>query len=304
MNNKIIRFIKNVGLYFGFAIFLALLGKVIYGVDETNTIQCPDSYVYFIVFFPILCVFAFRHRKKFTDIVNGVIHAKHTELPPMEPFTDASKKYVVDTIVYPTEAATTDIPAINFQDVLSRVDSMEGHDFEHWSADLLMKLGFQNVSVTPASGDHGVDVLAQKDGIKYAIQCKRYSHDLGNTPVQEVHAGKQMYGCQIGVVLTNKYFTPGAKQLADATGVLLWDRDWLIQKIQETANTAPQARRTDDDLYLDAVKFVLDYRTASVAAVQRRFKIGYAQAARLIDKMEADGYVGPFRGSTPREILK
>lgn len=115
---------------------------------------------------------------------------------------------------------------------LSTVDNIEGHDFEHWCADLLKRNGFSKVEVTPASGDHGVDILAEKDGIHYAIQCKCYSHDLGNTPVQEVYAGKEMYRCQVGAVMTNRYFTSGAKQLAEQTRVLLWDRDKLQSLIE------------------------------------------------------------------------
>ena len=115
---------------------------------------------------------------------------------------------------------------------LSRIDSMEGHDFEHWCAELLEENGFSNVEVTVGSGDQGVDVLAQKDGIRYAIQCKCYSKDLGNKPVQEVNTGKVLYRCQIGVVMTNRYFTKGAKDAADATGVLLWDRDKLKQMME------------------------------------------------------------------------
>lgn len=112
---------------------------------------------------------------------------------------------------------------------LSKIDLMEGHEFEHWCADLLKKTGFSSVEVTVGSGDQGVDVLARKDGIRYAIQCKCYSKDLGNKPVQEVNTGKTIYHCQIGVVMTNRYFTKGAKDAADATGVLLWDRDKLKQ---------------------------------------------------------------------------
>ena len=112
---------------------------------------------------------------------------------------------------------------------LSKIDLMEGHEFEHWCADLLKKNGFSNVEVTVGSGDQGVDVLARKDGIRYAIQCKCYSKDLGNKPVQEVNTGKTIYHCQIGVVMTNRYFTKGAKDAADATGVLLWDRNKLKQ---------------------------------------------------------------------------
>ena len=115
------------------------------------------------------------------------------------------------------------------------IDFMDGHDFEYWCAGLLRHIGFQGVTVTQGSGDQGVDILAQKDGIRYAIQCKRYSSNLGNTPVQEVHAGKMMYNCQIGAVMTNRHFTDGAKRLAAATGVLLWDRDWIRTALMRSA---------------------------------------------------------------------
>ena len=115
---------------------------------------------------------------------------------------------------------------------LFAIDSMDGNAFEHWCAGLLSDSGFLNVEVTKSSGDHGVDVLATKDGIKYAFQCKCYSSDLGNKPVQEVHAGKSMYQCHVGVVMTNRHFTTGAKELARATSVLLWDRDKVKSMIE------------------------------------------------------------------------
>lgn len=110
---------------------------------------------------------------------------------------------------------------------LSRIDHMEGHDFEYWCADLLRKNGFTRVEVTRGSGDQGVDIIAYKDGKKYAIQCKRYNQKLGNKPIQEVHTGKSIYHCDIAAVMTNNYFTPGAVEAAGAVGVILWDRDAL-----------------------------------------------------------------------------
>ncbi len=118
---------------------------------------------------------------------------------------------------------------------LSSVDHMEGHDFEYWCAKLLKRNGFEQVAVTKGSGDQGVDVLALKDGVQYAIQCKCYSSDVGNTSIQEVHAGKAFYHCQVAVVMTNRYFTAGAKTLAQATGVLLWDRAKLQELIVSAA---------------------------------------------------------------------
>lgn len=111
-------------------------------------------------------------------------------------------------------------------------DTLSGSEFEQFSAVLLQKNGYSDVKVLGGSGDQGVDITAKKNGISYAIQCKCYSGNLGNTPVQEVNAGRQFYGCHVGVVLTNRYFTAGAKELAEKTGVLLWDRDELQKLMQ------------------------------------------------------------------------
>lgn len=81
------------------------------------------------------------------------------------------------------------------------------------------------VEVTKGSGDQGIDILAFKDGIKYGIQCKCYSSNIGNKAVQEAFAGKTFYGCHVAAVLTNQYFTKSAQELAEKNGVLLWDRD-------------------------------------------------------------------------------
>jgi S-DNA-T family DNA segregation ATPase FtsK/SpoIIIE len=60
----------------------------------------------------------------------------------------------------------------------------------------------------------------------------------------------------------------------------------------------------DDDLYQDAIRVVLDAGRASTSTLQRRLRVGYGRAARLIDLMEKDGIVGPPDGAKPREVLK
>ncbi len=59
----------------------------------------------------------------------------------------------------------------------------------------------------------------------------------------------------------------------------------------------------EDDLYDDAVQLITEMQTASVSMLQRRFRIGYTRAARLIDEMELRGVVGPYEGSKPRAVL-
>ena len=60
----------------------------------------------------------------------------------------------------------------------------------------------------------------------------------------------------------------------------------------------------DDELYQDAVRVCCEMGRASTSTLQRRLRIGYGRAARLIDLMEKDGIVGPADGSKPREVLK
>ena len=58
-----------------------------------------------------------------------------------------------------------------------------------------------------------------------------------------------------------------------------------------------------DELLPQAVDVVLETGQASVSMLQRRLKLGYARAARIVDEMEEKGIVGPFQGSKPRNIL-
>ncbi|MGG3889124.1 DNA translocase FtsK [Metabacillus fastidiosus] len=69
------------------------------------------------------------------------------------------------------------------------------------------------------------------------------------------------------------------------------------------SDTPEVMEEVNDDLYDEAVKLVVDMQTASVSMLQRRFRIGYTRAARLIDAMEDRGVVGPYEGSKPREVL-
>lgn len=110
-------------------------------------------------------------------------------------------------------------------------DNMDGHDFEYFCSDILRKNGFYNVEVTQGSGDHGIDILAEKDDISYAIQCKCYSSNIGNAAVQQAHTGKSLYKKDVAVVMTNQFFTQQAKDEAIQLGVKLWDRDKLNEFI-------------------------------------------------------------------------
>ena len=113
------------------------------------------------------------------------------------------------------------------------MDEMEGHDFEYFCADLLKQKGFLDVEVTKGSGDYGVDILAEKDGVTYAVQCKCYNAPIGVKAVQEVYAGRDYYDRMVGVVMTNQYFTAAAVDAAKKLKILLWDRGYIDGMLEE-----------------------------------------------------------------------
>ncbi len=107
------------------------------------------------------------------------------------------------------------------------MDELEGHEFEYYCADLLKDHGFLDVEVTKGSGDFGADILAEKDGVSYAIQCKCYDKPIGVKAVQEIYAGRDYYDRMVGVVMTNQYFTAPAVELAKKLKIMLWDRGYI-----------------------------------------------------------------------------
>lgn len=113
------------------------------------------------------------------------------------------------------------------------LDEMEGLDFEYYCAELLRNRGFIEVEVTKSSGDYGIDILAEKEGVTYAIQCKRYNGPVGVKAVQEAYAGRDFYDRMVGCVLTNQYFTQPAVDAAQKLKIVLWDRDYLEEMIEE-----------------------------------------------------------------------
>ena len=84
----------------------------------------------------------------------------------------------------------------------------------------------------------------------------------------------------------------------------------IERKAVQTGNAKPshEPEPTADELYQDemlpaAVEVILETKQASVSMLQRRLKLGYARAARIVDEMEELGIVGPYQGSKPRDIL-
>ena len=104
--------------------------------------------------------------------------------------------------------------------------------FEEYVAKLLDHRGY-TTQVVGQAGDMGVDVIARRGPEKYAVQVKRYSKPVSRTAVSDAVAGKAYHGCNAAMVVTNNYFTAGARALALATNCQLVDRDTLAEWIAE-----------------------------------------------------------------------
>ncbi len=116
------------------------------------------------------------------------------------------------------------------------------------------------------------------------------------------------------------YLPPGHSKPARIQGAFVSDEEMLaliahlkrqappqyrdeIENFGKSKDAMGEMEAEDDPLFEDAVRVVLETGQASISMVQRRLRVGYTRAARLIDMMELKGIVGPHTGSKAREIL-
>ena len=106
------------------------------------------------------------------------------------------------------------------------ISTMNGVEYEVFCGDILEREGWK-VQRTPATGDHGVDLIAEKPGRRVAIQCKKYSTPVGNKAVQEAYSGMKFFDAKEAVVVSNSTFTQAAQVLANKLSVALKHHDEL-----------------------------------------------------------------------------
>ena len=193
--------------------------------EEQNDIRKAIMHQYSVIF---ECI---KNKKNTNNIIDAVA-IMNTSIQSFYEFFNDDNKKLATTIIKKLDSINEFCKTHNIDK--HDIDNMSGQNFENYCANLLIAYGFKNIEVTKGSGDQGVDIIGYYNGYKYAIQCKRYSKKLGNSPVQEVVAGKNFYNCQNAMVITNNYFTDAAIQLAKANNVELWDRNNLMQVIYYT----------------------------------------------------------------------
>lgn len=118
------------------------------------------------------------------------------------------------------------------------VDAMDGHEFERYVAAMLERLGY-SVERRGGSRDFGADAIASRGSDRFVVQAKHRGPGgtVGPGPVQSTMGAKEHHNCNRSMVVTNRYFTEGAYEMAGSICVLV-DRedlaDWIDQNYERS----------------------------------------------------------------------
>lgn len=221
----------------------SLIGNVVNGKDMETINQLDKEYYYkAIEYSKAHKCHVFYNLKKFNNRGNSLSY-EYSQY-----FIIPISAYDAELIPYYFNGKATDFwigikycesaPDIDFKDLCEIRDkyvwgntNKSGYDYEEECAEELKRRGFTNITVTPKSGDQGIDITAWKDGFMYGIQCKYYQGAVSNKAVQEAFAGAKYYHCDIPVVMTNSTFTDSARNLAHEIGVKLWSSNDYYKEV-------------------------------------------------------------------------
>ena len=156
---------------------------------------------------------------------------------------------------------------------------MSGVEFEHFVAALYESLGYQ-VTVTPASHDNGVDVVARQDGRTYAIQAKRVSRPVGSPVLQRLWGASGHYRVDGAICISTCGFTTHARAFAQGKAIELIDGAGLTALIRKSAELADEARQTtgSDEAARDAEAS----RETEAARKPREERAGSSETAHVV----------------------
>lgn len=113
---------------------------------------------------------------------------------------------------------------------IHEIDKMSGSSFERYLEQFFKKRGWQ-VKRTGGQGDYGADLLLSSANRKVVVQAKRWQRNVGYEAIQQAYTSKDVYQCDEAWVITNSGFTEQAIDGARRLGVVLWNREKLIEEM-------------------------------------------------------------------------
>lgn len=113
---------------------------------------------------------------------------------------------------------------------LPEIDKMSGTDFEIFLESLFLKLGYK-VERVGKMADYGADLIIEKDGVRTAVQAKRWNNPVNVKAIQEINTARAHYNATKALTVTNNRFTSNAIRLANENKVELINRQKLASLI-------------------------------------------------------------------------
>lgn len=120
---------------------------------------------------------------------------------------------------------------------LASIDEMQPKEFEYFVGDLLFMLGFNNIYVTNDGESADSVILAEKYKIKYCIKCQLSKKPIGVKLIKDAVVFRETHKCHIMVVISNNQYEVSAKNLADVSNIVLWDRNDFEEFIENVNQT-------------------------------------------------------------------
>ncbi len=153
-------------------------------------------------------------------------------------------------------------------------------EFEQRVALLLEDLGWKKVTVRGGSGDRGVDITAERDGLRFIIQCKRYTKPVGPKYVRDLVGALQIQQADRAILVATSAFTRQSQLEARGQAVELWDDRILLQRIDEAERlrATQQPQRSRQTALLFASALVLNLVLAGVALLFDGLPVNNAEA--------------------------
>jgi DNA segregation ATPase FtsK/SpoIIIE, S-DNA-T family len=199
-------------------------------------------------------------------------------------------------------------------DELADLMMVSSREVEEYIARLAQMARASGIHLILATQRPSVDVLTGiiKANFPARISCKVFSK-VDSRTILDTNGAESLLG--FGDML---FLSPGVGKLQRLHGPFVSEGEikrivnFLKQQgtptyhteILEEKDEEESSDEVDDEKYREAVEFVVEKGEASISMVQRRFRIGYNRAARIIERMEKEGIVGPSDGVKPREVLR
>lgn len=180
-------------------------------------------------------------KKEIVTTENKIINSRHL----IESYMEDAESWKIDIVLPLYERAIKEYQdyldsnkdKINrsekIEEKIKQLYALSPREFEVWTAGLFEELGFNNVCLTPAIADGGVDITAEKDGQEIAIQCKKFEGIVGAPLMRDFLGAMQLYNIKKGFFVTTGVVGVGAEKVASIGNVEIYDRNNLMDLIDK-----------------------------------------------------------------------